>query len=50
MVIPGVFATLGTTIYHFVGRLNSNGSLDTSFKPGANMVLPRRRRPEWLAQ
>ncbi len=41
ILVGGYFTTLGgggsgTTVRNHIGRLNSNGSLDTSFNPGAN--------------
>ena len=44
ILVGGQFTTLGgggagTTPRHYIGRLNVDGSLDTSFNPGANLWI-----------
>jgi uncharacterized delta-60 repeat protein len=44
ILVAGGFTTLGgggtgTTTRNFIGQLNADGSLDTSFNPGANSVV-----------
>ena len=44
ILVVGLFTTLGgggtgTTTRNFIGRLNSDGTLDTSFNPGADAVI-----------
>src|SRR5439155_1420656 len=44
ILVGGSFTTLrgggtGTTPRHYIGRLNADGSLDSSFDPGANGVV-----------
>ncbi len=44
MLVAGDFTTLGgggtgTTVRNKIGRLNSDGTLDTSFNPGANLAV-----------
>ena len=44
ILVGGAFTTLGgggtgTTTRNYIGRLNADGSLDTSFNPGANSFV-----------
>ena len=53
IVVGGVFTTLGgggtgTTTRNRIGRLNADGSVDTSFNPGANVRSAREDAPSEL--
>ncbi len=39
ILVGGLFTTLDGQSRHYIGRLNANGTLDTSFNPGADDVV-----------
>src|SRR6266704_2101633 len=39
ILVGGNFSTLGGQSRNYIGRLNADGTLDTSFNPGANSVV-----------